>query len=471
MKIAPDNAQHIGARKEQQDAFGFSDLEQSALTRKIGALSVVADGMGGMEQGQEMSRLACRTMIETYTQQPDGESIPDALSHALDAANRRVLERARQLGLLGETGTTLSAAVIHDDGLHWTSVGDSRIYLYRDGMLTQLTLDHGYARHLDQKVAAGEISPQAAAEDPKRHAITSFLGLDALEEIDRTVRPFPLQPGDRILLCTDGLHGVLTDEEIGEILESHPSGAAQALIDAALAKRRKNQDNVTATLFDYLPNGAPAQPTSRITSVPATLFRRNRRGVRVKHLLGGALLLMVLLGAGIAVTSRNSEVGGGLVNGASRVIAAVWERLPPGRSVPADEPVPVIDETMEAEGREEVVPQIPDFQDDPGRGGGLEETERPAETPPPPAPEPAPEEDPAATDGEQLPRETRVVEPEASQPPQPETTPTVDPASQQQGGSWLQWLRRFWPGSAPGAGQQTEPKKAAADPLGESVEP
>ena len=123
---------------------------------------------------------------------------------------------ARQAGLEGQTGSTLAAAVIKDDELYWVSVGDSRIYLYRRGEMTQLTTDHDYARELAREAALGNISPEEAATHPQRQALTSYLGLPFLSEIDRNEDPIILEPGDRILLCSDGLYKTIPDEEISQ---------------------------------------------------------------------------------------------------------------------------------------------------------------------------------------------------------------------------------------------------------------
>jgi len=249
VRITVDNAQHVGARAEQQDAFGFSPIDEAARENG-GTLSVVADGMGGLAQGRAVSQLACRVIIDTYATRPPAESIPNVLCRAVYAAQAAVVDRARQLNVDGHSGTTVAAAAVNAGGLYWISVGDTRIYLYRDGELTQLSADHSYLRQLAQKVMAGELSETAAGENPDRRSLTSFLGMETLTEIDRSVKPFPLRSADRVLICTDGIHGTLSEDEIAGIVGRHGTGAAQALVDAAIAKQRPSQDNATVTLLD-----------------------------------------------------------------------------------------------------------------------------------------------------------------------------------------------------------------------------
>jgi serine/threonine protein phosphatase PrpC len=302
VKIIPDNAQHIGARAEQQDAFGFSNEQQPPHLTE-GILAVVADGMGGLAEGRAISQLACRVMIDTYATKRPAESIPDALSRAADAAQAAVLARARELRVDGNSGTTLAAAAIYDSGLHWISAGDTRVYLCRDGELTQLTVDHAYIRQLEQRVRVGELSEAEAEAHPERRALTSFLGVETLSEVDRSLKPFPLQAADRVLICTDGIHGTLSDSEIAGILGQHDTRAAQALVDAAIAKHSPKQDNATVALLDCSPprtasRTAPGERRISPAGHPGAPGPRSRRLSLV------AIALAVLCGltaAGIVV--------------------------------------------------------------------------------------------------------------------------------------------------------------------------
>ena len=227
MQIIPGNAQHIGSRKEQQDDFGFSDIDNVTFINHGGVLAVIADGMGGLARGREASLIAKQTMLQEYDRKSVKKTVPQALIRALSVANAAVVEMARKAGLEGQTGSTMTAAVIKDDELHWVSVGDSRIYLYRRGEIIQLTTDHDYARELAQEAALGNISPEEAAAHPQRQALTSYLGLPFLSEIDRNEDPVILEAGDRILLCSDGLYKTIPEDEIVKFLDRRPQPAAE----------------------------------------------------------------------------------------------------------------------------------------------------------------------------------------------------------------------------------------------------
>lgn len=269
MQILPQNAQHIGQREQQQDAFGFSDLDHADLVTRQGALAVVADGMGGMAMGQEASNLAKKVMLESFEQ--NGHLPPDqVLLQSLKTANDAVYHMASEAGLAHQVGTTLVAVLIRDGFLYWISVGDSRIYLFRNHELAPLNIEHTYARHLLQEIKSGQLTPEQAALHPERQALTSFVGMERLIEIDRNIKPFVLLPGDRLMLCSDGVHGTLTDHELGDILTVHQEDAAEAIVNYVLDRNIPHQDNATVAMLTYNPpQTEPISTTLRLPSSPS----------------------------------------------------------------------------------------------------------------------------------------------------------------------------------------------------------
>lgn len=249
MRIIPGNGQHIGLRSEQQDAFAFSDISDKGFIAHGGILTVVADGMGGMANGREASQLAVSAMLNAYRAKNLTESIPDALLRALYQANSIVYQLAQSTHGVGNVGTTIVVTVIYDDQLFWLAVGDSHIYLHRKGDLIQLNIDHTYGRELDRQAAESLIDRIEAVSHHDRDSLTSFLGMERIEEIDRNLRPFTLLPGDRVVLCTDGLYRDLLDKEFSQELSKEPQDAADALVAKVLAKRKTVQDNLTITIL------------------------------------------------------------------------------------------------------------------------------------------------------------------------------------------------------------------------------
>jgi serine/threonine protein phosphatase PrpC len=248
MILLPGNCQHIGARSSQQDAFGFSDKDDLAFVAHGGVLAVVADGMGGMAHGGEASHMAVRAFLQAYMAKSADETVPIALHRALDEANQAVISLAYQADE-ENVGTTLVAAVIHGNALHWVSVGDSRLYLWRDRQLTQLTEDHIYANDLDRDAANGNISREDAENHPERRSLTSYLGLTPLDLIDHNPQPLLLFGGDRLLLCSDGLYVGLVENGIDSLFNRDPQQTAEDLVALVLAKNRPGQDNLTVAIL------------------------------------------------------------------------------------------------------------------------------------------------------------------------------------------------------------------------------
>lgn len=217
-------------------------------------LFAVADGMGGALGGEVASGLAIETIHDLFSRR-EGD-----LVHQVEEANRAVFARSQTDRTVAGMGTTLTAALVDDGRVHLAHVGDSRAYLFRDGELALLTEDHTLVHRM---VAAGEITPSEAEVHPHRSILTRVLGMDG--EVDVDEEWLDVRPGDRILLCTDGLTGMLSEPQIGEILEASldPQAAAERLVSSA--NRAGGIDNITAILLAFDEDGAGgdvAKPTT-----------------------------------------------------------------------------------------------------------------------------------------------------------------------------------------------------------------
>jgi serine/threonine protein phosphatase PrpC len=201
---------------------------------------VIADGMGGARAGEVASRIA----IETFERElPDDGSPEERLADCVREANRRIYEQSRPEHEHAGMGTTLTAAYLDDSDLSIAHVGDSRAYLFRDGKLTRLTRDHSLVGELIER---GKLTEEQAAEHPQRSVITRALGPEPEVKVDTWT--YPVRPGDVLLLCSDGLNSMLSDEQIANLLGSARSlqDAAADLIDAA--NEAGGRDNITVVL-------------------------------------------------------------------------------------------------------------------------------------------------------------------------------------------------------------------------------
>ena len=211
-------------------------------------LFAVADGMGGAQAGELASRIAVEAMGEE-TATPGEERVLTLIREA----NRRVFDRSSQDASASGMGTTMTAALVGDDGqVTIGHVGDSRAYLLREGRLEQLTEDHSLVAEL---VRTGKLSAEEAEHHPQRSVITRALGTDP--EVDVDTFTVEARAGDLFLLCSDGLTSMLDDEEIlrtVEDAEGDIESAAQGLIGKA--NRGGGEDNITVVFFELAEDGA-----------------------------------------------------------------------------------------------------------------------------------------------------------------------------------------------------------------------
>jgi PPM family protein phosphatase len=219
----------------QRDTNEDSVHPHGAGTSQGPLLVIVADGMGGHAAGDVASRIAVETAVALDEASPQDR---------VTAANTAVVDAADVDPALAGMGTTMSLA--HFDGSNrvvLAHVGDSRIYLYRGGDLSQVTRDHTYVAEL---LAAGRIDADEAASHPLRHMITRALGTARSVDVDR-------RSGDRLLLCSDGLTSMVDDDGIAAILESadDPAAAVWDLVEAA--NGAGGVDNITVAVVDITP--------------------------------------------------------------------------------------------------------------------------------------------------------------------------------------------------------------------------
>lgn len=240
----------IGARESQQDSYAVTDLKGGLPTSPAGFMAVVADGMGGLSHGDAISILATLSFIESFKEERHSANPEHLLIEYLSVANDKVNQFIRQ-NQIDQAGTTLVAAIIEKDLLHFISVGDSRICLYRDGGLIQLNREHSYGAQLDRLSVQSGGEFGKARSDLYRNAITSYLGMGTLGQIDKPARPIRLRRGDKILLASDGIFSALNEADLEPILAGYAEQAAYTLEEVIEAKAHPKQDNYTAVLIAY----------------------------------------------------------------------------------------------------------------------------------------------------------------------------------------------------------------------------
>lgn len=204
-------------------------------------LFAVADGMGGHAAGEVASEIAVRVLSELAPEHPDGE----ALGRAIEEANRAVIQAAREGRGRQGMGTTMTAAMLEGERLVIAQVGDSRAYLLHQGKLQQLTRDHSLVADM---IEAGQLTPEEARTHPQRSVITRALGSDA--HLHPDIYEINVETGDRLLICSDGLSGMIFDDQIENTLRrvQDPQRCASQLVNEAIAAG--GHDNVTVIVAD-----------------------------------------------------------------------------------------------------------------------------------------------------------------------------------------------------------------------------
>lgn len=242
----------IGSRPEQQDAIiTDNDLAYLQFGRMI---AILCDGMGGMKGGNIASQLCTAHLYSEFQTVPDNMNIREFFSRALDKADMEVNSLRTETGKPMHSGTTLVSAVIIEGRMYLANVGDSHGYLIRGGKISQITEEHNLMSLLLEEVAQGNITMEEARRNPKREALTSFIGMGGLRYKQITDPPLELRSGDYIILCSDGLYRTVSNEEIKQVVVDagvDVQGAADALTELALSKRKPKQDNTSVVVLLY----------------------------------------------------------------------------------------------------------------------------------------------------------------------------------------------------------------------------
>lgn len=241
MKFSVFQVSRKGGRQLNEDRMGYS------YTRSSGIL-LLADGMGGHPEGEVAAQLALEAMSALYQRQanPVIEDVNAFLTAAVLAAHRQIITYAIEKGMLDTPRTTVVAAVVQNGAASWVHCGDSRLYLVRKGQLVVRTRDHSYL----EQPPKGHTSSRMA-EHTNRNILFTCLGSPAKPMFD-LAGPVGLQQGDKLMLCSDGLWGTLSDEEIvGELGAGVVGEAVPALVDMALQRAGATSDNVTAIALEW----------------------------------------------------------------------------------------------------------------------------------------------------------------------------------------------------------------------------
>lgn len=240
----------VGTRKNQQDAC-FVSVEPDGS-----ALGIVCDGMGGLEGGEKASQTALQTFVEDFEAVRYGQKdYYNFFCSEVIKIDEMVAELTNEQGETMSAGTTLVAVSIVDGYMQFISVGDSKIYVLRNGQLKTLNREHNYFLLLDEKFSRGEITQEEYVREGARgEALISYLGMGNIRIMDANPIPMALVEGDIIILCSDGLYKALSEEQIAAIIRKNPINlekTLQELQEEASIAAPTAQDNTSIVLLSY----------------------------------------------------------------------------------------------------------------------------------------------------------------------------------------------------------------------------
>lgn len=211
-------------------------------------VAILADGMGGHAGGALASKTVCEAFVEAYAGADRASPTRVQLQSALDAGNGRITDIVRDDPALSGMGSTLVGVIFAEHGLEWISVGDSPLYLYRREEIALLNEDHSLAPALDKLAEEGQLTAEQAKNDPRRHMLRSAITGEELDLVDISKKPLELQSDDYIIVASDGIHTLETDELVRLVSgysQDGPAAVADAIIRAVENHRDPFQDNAT----------------------------------------------------------------------------------------------------------------------------------------------------------------------------------------------------------------------------------
>lgn len=249
MYINTGNSQNQGARPYQEDSFGYSNITDGNIVTNKGVLAILSDGMGGLSNGKEVADYVVQASIAMFDSLNPQETISEQLINIVNRINDGVCEQYAADGG-SKAGATMVFAYIFKNRIYWITVGDSRLYCYRNGHLLQMNEDHDYKNQLYREYINEGGNLRDIEEDGQKDSLVCFIGKRDLPYTDVSLKGYRIKPNDTFVLCSDGIYNGISQDSMKEILSNYDAQtASEKIVSNVLSSRFPGQDNMTVMVI------------------------------------------------------------------------------------------------------------------------------------------------------------------------------------------------------------------------------
>lgn len=248
--INTGNSQNQGARPYQEDSFGYSNIIDTDIVSKKGLLAILSDGMGGLSNGKSVADYAVQASIAMFDAINPQGNIPEQLKKIVSRINSNVCERFVSEDGRSKAGATIVVAYIFKNRIYWITVGDSRLYCFRNGNLLQMNEDHDYKNQLYREYLQEGGNLRAVEENNQKDKLVCFVGRREIPYMDVSLKGYRIKPNDAFVLCSDGVYNGISSDEMRDILSEYDAQtASDKIISNILKSRFPGQDNMTVMVI------------------------------------------------------------------------------------------------------------------------------------------------------------------------------------------------------------------------------
>lgn len=249
MYINTGNSQNQGARPYQEDSFGYSNIIDSTIVTNKGMLAILSDGMGGLSNGKSVADYVVQASIAMFDSLNPQANISEQLENTVRCINNSVCEQYAADGS-SKAGATMVLAYIFKNRIYWITVGDSRLYCYRNGHMLQMNEDHDYKNQLYREYISEGGNLRDIEEDSQKDSLVCFIGKRDIPYVDVSLRGYRINPNDTFVLCSDGIYNGISQDSMKDILSNYDAQtASEKIVSHILSSRFPGQDNMTVMVI------------------------------------------------------------------------------------------------------------------------------------------------------------------------------------------------------------------------------